>query len=72
MSKAVTVDQIQINNIPRNIAFISVSASLQSTEVSCKLKFTKRSTISSQSLEIINKLNNDLHKPLESQPKVTT
>ena len=62
MSKAVTVDQIQINNIPRNIAFISVSASLQSTEVSCKLKFTKRSTISSQSLEIINKLNNDLHK----------
>ena len=60
--KTVMVDQIQINNIPRNIAFPSASASLQSTEVSCKSNFTKRSTISSQSLEIINKLKNNLHR----------
>ena len=62
MSKTVTVDQIQLNNIPRNIVFPSPSTSLQSTEVICKSNFTKKSTVSSQSLEIINKLKLDLHK----------
>ena len=49
ISKTVTIDQIQMNNIPWDIVFQipSVSASLQSTEVSCKSNYTKRSTISS-------------------------
>ena len=58
MTKVVIMNQIHMNNIPRYIAFStpSASASLHSTDVSYKSNYTKWSTLSSQSLEIINKV----------------
>ena len=58
MTKVVIMNQIHMNNIPRDIAFStpSASVSLHSTDVSYKSNYTKRSTLSSQSLEIINKV----------------
>ena len=74
MTKIVTVDQIQIINIPRDIAFQIPSASvfLQSTEVSYKSNYTKRLTISSHSIEIINKLKEDLHNNKETLQAIKT
>ena len=56
------MNKIHMNNIPLDIAFstASLSASLQSTYVSYKSNYTKWSTISSQSFEIISKLKYDL------------
>ena len=62
MTKVVTIYQIELNNIPRDITFSipSASASLYSIDISYISNYTKRSSISSQSQEIINKFKQDL------------
>ena len=64
MIKVVTIDQTQINNVPQDIVLStpSASASLQSTDVSYRSIYTKRSMISFHSLEIINRLTYDLEQ----------